>query len=95
MSIYDVTLALELVRNELSELYRNDAITSEGYNRVTTMLSWLLTNLRADDVKAFDTNLDNFLAHDPDSADFLCEMLFEYLNIETRDELSALLSADD
>lgn len=72
-----------------------DAFTPEGQRKVLAFMNAMRDALMAQDIITFDAVVDEALARQPDTADFVLEELFTELRISARDHLTILLELEE
>lgn len=94
MSVFDVSAAL----GDVSLVLTRNSSTLEGLfglesrNKMSDIIGAMRRLLLNNDIAGFNDYTNKMLADEPDLTGEILDQLFAQLNVQTRDELSALLS---
>ncbi len=89
MSVDTVNYALTNVTQRIRN--NPEAYSVGGKAKLLYIADCMRDCLMKEDIEGFDNFVDNYLAVEPDAADYLLDELFEELNITDREQLTTKL----
>jgi len=92
MSVDTVNYALTDVTRRIRDNPNN--FSEQGLSKLLAICACMRDCLMGGYIADFDRYVDGLLAREPDAADYVLEDLFNELNIQDRDQLSAILAAE-